>query len=471
MDLEALVQRHGDSAAAAAALLALTYALIYVFAAALPGARCEGYVLEWDCAPLPRYSRRRRYRLNGLRVLAAAGVVFAAAANLRLLPADYYARHFAEGWAAACALGLAVAGAAYAAGRALRAAGGPGAIDRRARCPTAESLGRAAARAADAAEAASGGAGPAAAAKAAQEAEALETAEFDARSELEHFWCGLGAFNPTWPGGVDAKMWLYVVGAVMLELNGASLAARHVLGRGVDGGSGGGGDGIPLGGGRSVGFGMAAFAGCLSFFVVEYLANEEVHLQTYDLFRERVGFKLAWGCLCFYPFFYAIGGLPLAERPRADCSAAAAAACVALFFAGWTLTRGANMQKAACKAGRERFAWCGVPVSMATVPGSNGRVLCGGFWGLSRHVNYFGEIVQALALALPAVLASQSQGASAGAWGSAASLMPLLYPLYYVALFIPRQMDDDALCAAKYGKALWGEYVKRVPSRIVPLLY
>ena len=32
-------------------------------------------------------------------------------------------------------------------------------------------------------------------------------------------------------------------------------------------------------------------------------------------------------------------------------------------------------------------------------------------------------------------------------------------------------MDDDALCAAKYGKALWAEYVKRVPSRIVPLLY
>ena len=108
LDVEALVARHGDSAAAAALLLAATYALIYVLAAALPAAACEGYVLEWDCAPLPRYSRRRRYRLNGLRVLAAAGLVFAAAANVRALPADYFARHFYAAWATACALGLAV---------------------------------------------------------------------------------------------------------------------------------------------------------------------------------------------------------------------------------------------------------------------------------------------------------------------------------------------------------------------------
>ena len=215
---------------------------------------------------------------------------------------------------------------------------------------------------------------------------------------------------------------------------------------------------MPLGGGLSSGFGMAAFAGCLTFFVVEYLYNEEVHLQTYDLFRERVGFKLAWGCLCFYPFFYAVAGLPLAAAPLADCSPAAAAACVALFFVGWTLTRGANMQKAACKDGRDKFAWCGVRVSMEAVPGSKGRVLCGGFWGVSRHVNYLGEIVQALALALPACLAT-------------GALFPLLYPLYYVALFVPRQIDDDAICEAKYGADLWSEYKRRVPWRIVPGLY
>lgn len=136
-------------------------------------------------------------------------------------------------------------------------------------------------------------------------------------------------------------------------------------------------------------------------------------------------------------------------------SPAAAAGCAALFFGGWAFTRGANMQKFAAKSGREKFLGGWVP--MATVPGSGGRLLCSGFWALSRHVNYFGEIVQAVALALPAALAT-------------GSLLPFAYPAYYVALFLPRQADDDAMCAAKYG-AVWAEYVRRVPYRIVPGVY
>ena len=95
---------------------------------------------------------------------------------------------------------------------------------------------------------------------------------------------------------------------------------------------------------------------------------------------------------------------------------------------------------------------------MDTLPGSGGRILVRGFWGVSRHVNYAGEILQAVALALPALLAT-------------GSLVPLLYPLYYVALFVPRAADDDAVCRAKYGPALWDAYVRAVPWRIVPYLY
>jgi hypothetical protein len=49
-------------------------------------------------------------------------------------------------------------------------------------------------------------------------------------------------------------------------------------------------------------------------------------------------------------------------------------------------------------------------------------------------------------------------------------LWPWLYPLYYVALLFPRQSDDDKRCAEKYGK-LWKEYVRRVPYKIIPLVY
>lgn len=186
--------------------------------------------------------------------------------------------------------------------------------------------------------------------------------------------------------------------------------------------------------------------------------QEDVHCWTYDILRERIGFKLLWGCLCWYPFFYAIPVLQAASAAAdgGDCSRSLAVGAASLFFFGWSLTRGANLQKFACKTGTPLLGGAlGSLVSMDTVPGSGGRVLCAGFWGISRHVNYLGEILQAVALALPAVAATRT------AWA-------LLYPLYYVAIFVPRQIDDDLVCERKYGKAVWAEYVKRVPWRIVP---
>jgi hypothetical protein len=39
-----------------------------------------------------------------------------------------------------------------------------------------------------------------------------------------------------------------------------------------------------------------------------------------------------------------------------------------------------------------------------------------------------------------------------------------------VALLVPRQLDDDRRCAQKYG-ALWQEYQRTVPKRIIPFIY
>lgn len=40
-----------------------------------------------------------------------------------------------------------------------------------------------------------------------------------------------------------------------------------------------------------------------------------------------------------------------------------------------------------------------------------------------------------------------------------------------VALFVPRQIDDDAQLLAKYGEKAFAAYTKRVPYRIVPGLW
>ena len=76
------------------------------------------------------------------------------------------------------------------------------------------------------------------------------------------------------------------------------------------------------------------------------MCGERVHLYTYDLFAEKIGFKLLWGCLVFYPFFYPIGVFAIANADSSnDISPPVAMAVIALFIFGWILTRGANMQK------------------------------------------------------------------------------------------------------------------------------
>ena len=241
--------------------------------------------------------------------------------------------------------------------------------------------------------------------------------------------------NPQWGGGrLDAKMFLYLVGAIMLELNVLSFAAHQVITFSGD-----------------VSPGVILYSALFSFFLVEYLNFEEVHLYTYDFMAERVGFKLGWGCLVFYPFFYCVGSWAVADRPNPHTPVVLLGLYGAMFFAGWTLARGANLQKFWFKRDPQRKAF-GVLAPVAL----EGRVLVSGFWGLSRHINYLGEIVMASALAL-------SLGYPLLPW-------PWLYPLYYLVLLLPRQHFDDQRCAAKYGP-LWAEYRRRVPYRIIPGIY
>lgn len=244
--------------------------------------------------------------------------------------------------------------------------------------------------------------------------------------------------NPQYFGGrVDAKMVLYLVGAAMLVLNVVSFTAHHVLRHPHD-----------------ISPGLVLHAVMFGWFVFDYLVFERVHLYTYDLFAERVGFKLGWGCLTFYPFFYAIGLWALAPEPNPGTPTPLLIGFGAVFWLGWCLARGANMQKYTFK--RDPNAVFLGFIAPRTVSDGSRRLLCSGFWGVSRHINYLGEILMGLGLAL-------SLGYPSSPW-------PWLYPLYYVLLLVPRERDDDRRCAAKYG-SLWDEYRKKVRWRIIPGLY
>jgi delta14-sterol reductase len=339
--------------------------------AVVPARRVAGYVRGADGKPLC-------YRLNGLRVLGVVLALYAAAGLSGLIRWDFFWAHRWEGLAGACTLGLLFTLAIV--------LGAP---------PTGRSL-------------------------------AAEL--YLGRRE-----------NPQWlrrNGAVlvDAKMYLYLIGAVQLELNVLSFAAHQAL--------------------SHVSPNVLVYATLFTFFVCEYLFFEEVHLYTYDFFAERVGFKLGWGCLAFYPYFYCVGLWSVADRPDPHTPVALVAFSVLVFFAGWVLSRGANLQKFLFKT-RPEAKLLGLLAPEAVSDGEH-RLLCSGFWRLSRHINYLGEIAMAVGLTL--------------ALGWPLDPWPWLYPLYYIALLLPRQADDDRRCAKKYG-ALWAEYCRRVPARIIPGVY
>ena len=112
----------------------------------------------------------------------------------------------------------------------------------------------------------------------------------------------------------------------------------------------------------------------------------QVHLYTYDLFAERTGFKLFWGCTVFYPFFYCIGMWPLLRSATYDdISLLSASLAIGLYvvgkknpismpsaadhrqsfadsvlprcMAGWIMTRGANLQKFYMKVRCALVSW------------------------------------------------------------------------------------------------------------------
>jgi len=255
------------------------------------------------------------------------------------------------------------------------------------------------------------------------------------KSFLADFWFGR-LINPQVKNGfIDAKMWLYLIGAVMLQLNVLSFAVYHLQTH------------------ESINIGFMLGVAMSTWFCWDYLIFERVHLYTYDIFAERVGFKLGFGCLSFYPYFYAISLWCTVNLPNPGHPLWLSIVFALIFLIGWMLTRGANLQKYLFKIAPEKKFICMKPETV-----SNGKhsLLVSGYWGASRHINYLGEIIQACAIALAA-----GYPAIFGVW---------LYPLYYVALLFTRQADDDKICGAKYGE-LWDIYKKKVKYRIIPFIY
>lgn len=262
------------------------------------------------------------------------------------------------------------------------------------------------------------------------------------KNPLLALWNGRDLELSFFKGHFDVKMYLYVAGGTMVALNALSGAVYHheLFG----------GDANP---------GVFLYAILMTVFIVDYFVFERVHLFTYDLIYEKLGFKLIWGCLGVYGWLYVLPLWGMAVHPTPGFPSLWTSVwligSVALFIVGWSIARGANMQKYYFKRWPER-RFLGI-LEPDHIEAGERKILCSGYWGVARHFNYLGEWLLALAAAV--------------AFGYFTNPWAWIYVVFIVLLLIFRQRLDDKYCVAKYGVDRWAEYRNRVKYRIIPGVY
>ena len=240
----------------------------------------------------------------------------------------------------------------------------------------------------------------------------------------------------------DVKMWFYLVGGTMLALNALSGAAYHYDRFGDDSNPG-----------------VFLYAAFFTFYILDYFIFERVQLYTYDLIHERLGFMLFWGGLVVYGWLFILPLWGMAAHPDPGFSTAWTyvwlIGTAALFLLGWSISRGANMQKYTFKRWPDR-KFLGL-IEPKYIQVGDRKILHSGSWGVARHFNYMGEAFLSLSVALD--------------FGHFANPWAWIYFVFIVTMFTFRQRDDDRHCGEKYGAEKWAEYKALVKYRIFPGVY
>ncbi|KAJ1930006.1 hypothetical protein IWQ60_000670 [Tieghemiomyces parasiticus] len=196
-------------------------------------------------------------------------------------------------------------------------------------------------------------------------------------------------------------------------------------------------------------------------YVVDFFYHEDWYLRTIDIAHDHFGFYLAWGDSVWLPFMYTLQSHFLVRHPI-DLSTAAASALLALGLVGYYIFRRANNQKDRTRKADGKLSIWGKPAQVIRARYTTGDgkthqslLLTSGFWGISRHFNYVGDLCMCFAFC---------------ALCSFDYLLPHFYFLYMTILLVHRIQRDGARCKAKYG-TYWDQYCDKVPYKLLPFIY
>ncbi|KAJ6508039.1 ERG4/ERG24 ergosterol biosynthesis protein [Mycena vitilis] len=183
-------------------------------------------------------------------------------------------------------------------------------------------------------------------------------------------------------------------------------------------------------------------------YVADALYNEPGIFTQMDITTDGFGFMLSVGDLAWVPFAYCLQARYLVFTP-VELGPVWTAVVVLFNFAGYYIFRTANGEKNDFRNGKN-------PKNLEFFTTESGsKLLTSGWWGRSRHPNYFGDLLMALAWSFPTGFSTP---------------ITYFYVTYFLVLLIHRQRRDDEACEKKYGKD-WKKYMKLVPYRIIPYVY
>ncbi|CAG8495955.1 3227_t:CDS:2 [Paraglomus occultum] len=187
------------------------------------------------------------------------------------------------------------------------------------------------------------------------------------------------------------------------------------------------------------------------WYVVDALYMESSVLTTIDITTDGFGWMLCFGNLTWLPFTYSIQARYLVLSPI-GLSWFSIFIIMILKAVGYVIFREANTEKNIFRNDpndpRVRHL-----KYITTKQGS--RLLVSGWWGVARHINYFGDWLMAWSWCLPCGFDD---------------IFPYFYVVYFAVLLVHREIRDETKCKNKYKKD-WDRYCEIVKWRIIPGVY
>ncbi|KAG5442376.1 Delta(14)-sterol reductase [Clonorchis sinensis] len=197
-------------------------------------------------------------------------------------------------------------------------------------------------------------------------------------------------------------------------------------------------------------------------WLVDAVAVEHTFATSFEVLHLGLGYRSLGGALLF-PFLYALPAAYLSTKPDVGRFFTptgdpvyyhwiVAACAVVIFFVGYWIYRSSNSQKNLFRNQPNHPSFA--DLSKISGPHTQ-RLLAGGWWGVSRHPNYLGDLLMAYAASLPSGFSSA---------------IPWIYPLILTIFLLSRIHQTERFNEDKHGIS-WTMYKKLVPYKLVPRIF